>query len=362
MAFIQSLTGRTVLPGLVLVSLLAYAGCGSGNRTADAEAKDVVCTTGQARLETIPGVVTATGNLEADRSVTVSTRMMGWVKKIHVTEGLTVCKGDPLLSIDDTDLRARKSQAEAGIAEATAVLTNAQTMLDRFERLYADKSVSKARLDDVRTGRDRAAAGLKMAQAGLREVNVHLSYLDIVAPADGVVARKMVEEGDMASPGQPLLVLEQTGLIKAVAHLGEKDITAVKVGDMVDVAVSSVEGAVFHVPLTKVIPTANPGSRTYDIEALLDNAEGRLHSGMFARMTLRMGTRTAVTAPSAAIIRRGQLTGVWVVGDDDRAHLRWVRLGRNRDDSVEVLAGLDGNETVVLSSRLPLAEGDKVVK
>jgi len=346
MAFIQPLTARSGLPGLVLVSLLASAGCGSGNRPADAEAKDVVCTTDQSRLETIPRVVTATGNLEADRSVTVSTRMMGWVRKIHVTEGQAVRKGDPLLSIDDTDLRARKSQAEAGIAEATAVLANAQTMLDRFERLYADKSVSKARLDDVRTGRDRAAAGLKMAQAGLREVNVHLSYLDIVAPTDGVVARKMVEEGDMASPGQPLLVLEQTGLIKAVAHLGEKDITAVKVGDMVDVAVSSVEGAV----------------RTYDIEALLDNPDGRLRSGMFARMTLRMGARTAVTVPSAAIIRRGQLTGVWVVGDDDRAHLRWVRLGRNRDDSVEVLAGLDGDETVVLSSRLPLAEGDKVVK
>ena len=165
----------------------------------------------------------------------ISTRMMGWVKKIHVTEGQSVKKGDPLISIDDTDLRAKKSQALAGIAEAEAVLANAEKMAGRFERLYAEKSVSKSQLDDVLTGRDRAAAGVNMAKAGLREVNVHLSYLDITAPSDGVVARLMVEEGDMANPGMPLVNLEQTDLIKAVAHLGEKDISKVKVGDYVTV-------------------------------------------------------------------------------------------------------------------------------
>ena len=284
----------------------------------------------------MPEEVTATGSLQADKSIMVSTRMMGWVRKIHVVQGQTVSKGDPLLSIDDTDLLAKKAQAQAGIAEAEAVLANAQKMVERFERLYAEKSVSKAQLDDVTTGRDRAAAGVKMAKAGLREVDVHLSYLNITAPSDGIVARKMIEEGDMANPGMPLLILEQANLIKAVAHLGEKDVNAVKAGQEVQVTVSSLKNAVYNVPLDRVIPTANPGSRTYDIEATLDNSDGRLRSGMFARMRVPVGTRQAVMVPAKAVIRRGQLTGVWIVDENSTAHLRWVRLGHERDGKAEI--------------------------
>lgn len=362
MAFMNTRTSRIALSGLILTALLAAAGCGGKADTASPAPKEVACATGQAALETVPIYVTATGSLEADKSVMVSTRMMGWVKQIHVAEGQTVQQGDKLLRIDDSDLLAKKAQAQAGIAEAEAVLANAEKMVQRFENLYADKSVSRAQFDDVVTGRDRAAAGVKMARAGLQEVNVHLSYLDIVAPCDGVVARKMIETGNMANPGMPLLVLEQTGQVKVVAHLGEKDVSAVKVGDPVLVSVSSVTGAEYETSLTNVIPTANPGSRTYDVEALLDNTDGLLRSGMFARVKVPAGQRQAVLVPAEAIIRRGQLTGVWVVDQDSRAHLRWVRLGHELGGRQEVLSGLDGGETLVLSSGAPLAEGDKVVR
>ena len=360
-SFLKNVPAKIILPGAIIFSLVLISGCGSKSETAEATSKDVSCTTGQAQLMSIPQYVTATGSLEADKSVMVSTRMMGWVKKIHVKEGQTVSKGDPLLSIDDTDLMAKKAQAKAGIAEAEAVLANAEKMVARFERLYAEKSVSRAQYDDVLTGRDRAAAGVAMAKAGLSEVNVHLSYLDITASTEGVVARKMIEEGDMANPGMPLLILEQTGLIKVVAHLGEKDVSAVKAGDTVLVSVSSVTGAEYDVTLDHVIPTANPGSRTYDIEATLDNSDGRLRSGMFARVKVPVAMREAVMVPEKAIIRRGQLTGVWVVNSNQVAHLRWVRLGHPLGDAMEVLSGLSGNETLVLHAEMPLTEGDKVV-
>lgn len=360
-SFLKTGPARIILPGVIILSLALMTGCGSKSETAEATFKDVSCSTGQAQLLSVPQYVTATGSLKADKSVMVSTRMMGWVKKIHVKEGQAVSKGAPLLSIDDTDLQAKKAQAKAGIAEAEAVLANAEKMAARFERLYADKSVSKAQYDDVLTGRDRAAAGVAMAKAGLSEVNVHLSYLDIVSPSDGVVARKMIEEGDMANPGMPLLILEQTGLIKVVAHLGEKDVSAVKVGDPVQVSVSSVSGAEYSLTLDRVIPTANPGSRTYDIEATIDNSAGQLRSGMFARVKVPVARREAVVVPEAAIIQRGQLTGVWIVDDNQIAHLRWVRLGHPQEDSIEVLSGLSGHETLVLKSEMPLAEGDRVV-
>ena len=347
---------------LMFAVLLAASGCGKKSETAEAQSKDVACRVTEITAGTVPQYVTATGSLAAEKTVMVSTRMMGWVKRIHVIEGQTVKQGDPLLDIDDTDLQAKKAQAQAGIAEARAVLANAEKMAERFQKLYAEKSVSKQQLDDVLTGRDRAAAGLEMAKAGLREVNVHLGYLNITAPADGVVARKMIEEGDMANPGMPLVNLEQTGRLKVIAHLGEKDISAVKTGDRVTVNVTSLPGAVYTVTLDRIIPTANPGSRTYDIEAFLDNPDGRLKSGMFARMNVPVGERRAVLVPAEAVIRRGQLTGLWIVGQDDIVHLRWVRLGRERDGAYEVLSGLSGGETLVLSAEQPLAEGDRVVR
>ena len=351
-----------VLLTAVLVILLAVSGCGKKSEPAGARGKDVKGTTGQASLQTVPRMVTATGSLQAEKTIMVSTRMMGWVRRIHVVEGQSVSKGDLLVNIDDSDLKAKKVQAEAGITEARAVLTNAEKMAERFEKLYAEKSVSKQQLDDVTTGRDRAAAGLKMAEAGLAEVKVHLSYLSITAPNDGTIARKMIEEGDMANPGMPLITLESSGPMKVVAHLGEKDISTVKVGDIATIDVTSLDGAVFQAPLNKVIRAVNPGSRTYDIEAVLGDPDPRLRSGMFARVTLPVGERQAILVPREAVIKRGQLTGLWVVQENGTAHLRWIRLGRPFGDQVEILSGMNGDETVVLSTQQPLAEGDRVVK
>ncbi len=348
---------------LLVLILFAFSGCGSkSSETNEAQPEDISCVLGNAKLQTVERTVSATGALEADQSINVSTRMMGWIQKIYVVENQVVQKGDRLIDIDASDLHAKKSQAEAGITEAKAVLANAERMAERFQKLYEENSVSKQQLDDVLTGRDRAAAGVEMAKAGLREVNVHLSYLDIVAPVDGVVARKMAVEGNMANPGVPLLILESTDRMKVIGHLGEKDVSLVKTGDVVEIDITSLPGAKFSTPLTRVIQSANPGSRTYDIEAFLDNADGRLKSGMFARVTVPVGTREAITVPADAVIRRGQLTGVWIVDDQQTVHLRWIRLGHAIGDRLEVLSGLNGNETVVLSSAKPLAEGDKAVK
>ncbi|MBU8870371.1 MAG: efflux RND transporter periplasmic adaptor subunit [Gemmatimonadales bacterium] len=360
MAFLNN--NRTT--GLMLIipaTLLLIAGCGSGPETEEAPVRNIACRTADASRTLIPMVVTATGSLEADTSVTVSTRMMGWVKKIHVVEGQTIAEGDRLLSVDDTDLLAKKRQAKAGIAAAKAVLDNAEKMAGRFENLYAEKSVSKAQLDDVLTGREQAKAGLEMAKAGLAEVNAHLSYLDITAPVDGVVARKMIEQGNMANPGMPLLILEQTDRVKVIAHVGEKDVSSIAAGHSVTIEISSLGSAVFQAELARVIPTANPGSRTYDVEAYLDNPDGRIKSGMFARMTIPVGNRQAILVPKEAVINRGQLTGIWIVGPDRIAALRWVRLGRPQGDFVEVLSGMTGEETLVLSADQPLSEGDRVV-
>ncbi len=344
------------------ISLFAAAGCDRARRDAAPVHAEVGATTVAARLQTVPVVVSVGGSVEAAQRATVSTRMMGWVRQVHVREGDVVRRGSRLVTIDDGDLRAKQEQVEAGINEARAVLENAERMAARFERLYAEKAVSKQQLDDVLTGRERARAGLAAAEAGRAELATHLRYLDIVSPIGGLVVRKTVEPGDMANPGQPLVVVEQVDEMKIVARLGEKDIGAVAIGDTVMVEIGSLGAASGRrAVLEKVVAAADRASRTFEIETRVDNADGRLKSGMFARVLVPVGERQAVLVPRAAVLERGQLRGLFVLDEAGLARLRWVRLGHDFGDRVEVLAGLSDGETVAMSPERPLVEGDKVV-
>jgi RND family efflux transporter MFP subunit len=344
---------------MTLVTVVA--GCGGGDEPASYEPKEVRADLVTAARTVVPRTVMATGTIEAENSIEVSTRLMGHVEEVLVREGERVDSGQVLVQIDDTDMQARKRQAEAGLAEAEAVLENAETSLARFQRLYAENSVSKSRLDDVRTARDRALAGLDQARAMVAEVEVQLQYLRIKAPAPGTVTRRLVDPGDMANPGASLLMLEQTGVMKVRAGLAESDVDLVDVGAEVRVKVTSLDQAIYTVPVARIIPTANPTSRTFDLEAYIPNENGRLKSGMFARVEVAVGSREAVLVPDEAIHRRGKLTGVWIVDESGTAHLRWIRVGRVLGDEIEVVSGLQGGETVVLRADLPLVEGDKVV-
>lgn len=352
---------KTILAAAAALLLAAaLAGCGKKAPEARPAGEDVRGTTARAQLRELPVLVSAVGSVEPETRVMVSTRMMGWVSALHVAEGDTVRKGQRLLTIDDQDMRAKREQVEAGIREAEAVVANAERMAARFRNLYEAKAVSKSQLEDVETGLERARAGLAQAEAARAELNVHLEYLDITAPMAGVVTRRMVEQGDMAAPGHPLLFLDKLDRMKIVARLGEKDVNSVSAGDMVTAHVTSLDRATFKVEVARLIASANPGSRTYDIEMSVAN-DGRLRPGMFARVDVPVGVRRGVVVPASAVHRRGQLTGVWIVAADGAASLRWVRLGDPVEGGVEVLSGLDGTETVVTSSEKPLAEGDKVV-
>lgn len=344
----------TMIP---LALTLALAGCGSGEHREAAQASPVSVQTVAISDQAVPALVTAMGTTAAAQTATVGTKLMSRVTEVLVREGDRVRKGDALVRLDSQDLAAKRRQAEAGVAETRSVLENAGLMLRRIQSLYDQKAAPKKALDDARTGQARAQAAAQASEAALKELDATLAYGVVRAPFDGVVVKKMIEPGDMAAPGAPLLVVEDPSRIKVVARVSEGAFNAVRVGGAASVEIG--DSKRLPCVIDRVIPSADPSSRTFDVEAVLDNADGQLRSGMFARLLIEAGERRAVLIPRSGLVIQGQLEGVFVA-DGEVARLRWVRTGRDYGDRVEVLSGLGSGERIAVSGLDRLKDGDRI--
>ncbi|OGG44046.1 MAG: hypothetical protein A3F84_27960 [Candidatus Handelsmanbacteria bacterium RIFCSPLOWO2_12_FULL_64_10] len=345
---------------IILFALaVVFVGCGGGERQEAASGTPIPVQTVTVAEQAVPALVTAVGTTAAFQTASVGSRLMSRVTEARVREGDRVRKGDVLVRLDSQDLSARRGQAEAGLAEARSALENAALMLRRLQALYDQKATPKKNLDDARTGHARAQAAAQAAEAGLREIDATLAYSAVRAPFDGVVVKKRVDVGDVVAPGAPLLVVEDPSRMKVVARVSEGEMEALRVGGTASVEIDAAGQRRLPCVLERVVPSADPASRTFDVEVVLDNADGRLRSGQFARLLIESGSRRAVLIPKAGLVRQGQLEGVYVA-DGGVARLRWVRVGRDYGDRAEVLSGLSGGERIVVSDVDRLKDGDRI--
>jgi RND family efflux transporter MFP subunit len=286
---------------------------------------------------------------------------MGRVDRVMVDEGDRVRKGQSLAHIESRDVAARLAQARAGVAAARAMERNAKSMLDRMERLHSRKAASDKDLEDAETGYEAAQANLEAAEEAVNVAEVYVDYSVVTAPFAGFVVEKRVEVGDMASPGMPLFVIDDASKVKIEAQVPESAAARLAIGDPVEI---EFQGEYFRGELNEVLPAADPRSRTVTVRALLDNPDGRLRPGMFARLRLGGEARLAVAVPTSAIVHKGPLTGIFVAvgsgSDRVKAGLRWITLGRTRDGSVEVLTGLAAGERYVVEPTSQLRDGQPI--
>jgi RND family efflux transporter MFP subunit len=166
--------------------------------------------------------------------------MMGYVDKIYVHVGEKVQQGQLLLSINNADISAKLAQVNAGITEATAAFNNAEKDFKRFTNLFRENSASQKELDDITANYNMAKARLEGAREMKNEVNAQLSYINIRAPFNGVVTNKFIKEGDMATPGRPLLEVEAPGTFQVLAMVPESEILKIKMGAEVVVALKTI--------------------------------------------------------------------------------------------------------------------------
>lgn len=342
--------------------LLPGPGCKSRHEDAPAENRaSVVTETRVAALAEVPRAVQATGSIRPWARVSPGTKILGRVEAVTVREGDRVRRGQLLVRLERRDLEAAVEQARAAVAMAEAELERARAQHDRMRSLQSRGSVTDKNLEDAVAGFRVAEAALQQARANLSAAEVTLGYAEIRSPVSGFVTAKRVESGDMASPGAALLVVEDLARVKVVLTVPESDVVGLAPGAPARVAVDVLESS-WDATVDRVNPSGDPASRTFDVELVLDNADGRLKSGMFARATFARGTRQALLVPAGAVVRRGALEGLFVLDAERRARLRWIRTGRALDDRIEVLSGLEPGERFVVDPPLTLGDGTTVAE
>ncbi|WP_449399066.1 efflux RND transporter periplasmic adaptor subunit [Chryseobacterium wanjuense] len=310
--------------------------------------------------------VTASGKLVAKNSVNVSTRVMGYITAMKAEVGQNVTAGQPLVSINATDIQAKGGQAAAAIAQAQASYTIAKKDYERFQNLYKSQSASQKELDDMRARYEMAQAGLQGARQMKNEVNAQYRYTNISAPISGTVTAKFSEPGDMASPGMPLLTIESSSSLQAQVLVSEQNIGMISNGMPVEVTVKSINKTVSGTVSEISRSAANTGGQ-YMVKINIHTASGLL-PGMFVNVKfpfegsgkISQNFQESMMIPKTALVENGQLTGVYVVSSQNTAILRWLKTGKIFGDQVEILSGLNPKETYIISSAGKLYNGVKV--
>lgn len=357
---IMNISGR-LLSAFVALTLIGVA-CSSSDESQTQQEQPISVATETAGY--IQGTASHrfSGTVTSDRTVNMSTKIMGTITQLDVEEGDYFEKGEVLVRIKDDNLQEQKNQVESGLMEAKASLQNVETNYNRLKTLYEQKSATKKELDDISTQFEMAKARVKSLESKLREIEDMLNYTTLTAPFDGSVVSKMVSEGDMAAPGQPIIAFEQEDMMKLKVTVPESEISLFHLKDTVSV---NIKAAGYHNG-TGVVANINQsgsrGSRQFAVEVILPelNKDTGVKSGMFAEIGLTTEKDRALVVPQSAIIERGQLTGLYTLNDNSEVVLRWVRLGDTSGDEIEVLSGLSEGESFVTSVDQRLHEGQKV--
>lgn len=352
---------------ILSISTMLLTSCGGDKKEATPTATPISVKIGGNGGNSKSPFVTASGKIESESSATMSTRLMGYVTKLNVKVGQKVISGQPLISINNSDLQAKKAQVDASITQATAAYTNAKKDYDRFVNLFAQQSATAKELDDMTARYTIAKASLEAAKQMRNEIMAQFAYTNIVAPFSGTITNTFVKEGDMANPGMPLVSLEGSGKMQVTAMVSENDIALLKNGMPAILTIKSlqkeVKGTVSEISLS----AKNTGGQ-YLVKINILQKDTTILSGMFVNVQFPTAKKNVVNnsnndrvlVPENALIRQGQLTGIYTIGENNIALLRWLRIGKTYGNEVEVLSGLSADENYIITADGKLFNGAKV--
>lgn len=272
--------------------------------------------------------------VEAVRQATVAAQVAGRVLDVRADAGQRVKQGELLMRIDAREAAGSDAAAKATLAQARAAF-------ERTKNLQAQKFVSQAALD-------QAEAAYKAAEGAAASAGAGVSHGSVMAPMSGLVAQRHTEVGEMATPGRPLITIYDPKGLRVIASLPQYKLAELKKSLRARIELPE-SGRWIDVQRIEILPTVDPRSHTATARLYLpDNAEGVV-PGTYARAHFTLGQAKKMTVPPAAVLRRGEVTAVYVLDDKGAARLRQVRLGEAvAGGELEVLAGVSAGERVSL--------------
>jgi RND family efflux transporter MFP subunit len=283
------------------------------------------------------------GTVQAKLHATLEAKLSGRIDKMPVQLGQPVKAGELVARLDAAEIKARMEQAEAGLQQAERDWKRTSALFDQQAATRSDY--------------DAADSRYRVAKAAVAEAQAMMGYVEILAPFAGVVTKKWADVGDLATPGKPLIGIEDPSMLQLEADVPDALASRIQQNARLAIQVDSLKDELAGTVM-EIAPTADPVSRSFRVKLDLPQTVG-VRSGQFARLIVPVGESRSVRVPTSAVVIRGQLEILFVV-TNQRAQLHLVKTGRTIGDEVEILAGLNSGESVVVGGAGLLTDGQRV--
>ena len=352
----------------VLLHGVPASGQQQGQPPGGGKGKAVPVTVATAERRDVPVWLDGIGNVQAYNTVTVRSRADGELVKVAFTEGQTVRQGDLLAQIDPRPFQAALDQAQAKKAQDQAQLENAQRDLGRFSELARTQATPRQSLDQARAQVAMLTAAIQGDDAAINAAQVQLGYTTVTAPITGRTGMLLVDQGNIvhASDQNGIVTINQVQPISVVFTLPEQNLPAINrelaKGELAVVAADrDSKEELGRGKLTLVDNQIDPSTGTIRLKATFDNPQSALWPGQFVNVRLLLRTEPNIVAvPGDAVERGAKGLYAYVLTDDGKVDLRWIKVGAMTDGIAVVEDGIKEGEKVVIGGQYRLQPGASV--
>ena len=343
---------------VVSVAALALTACGHDEpKTAIADLDPLAVEVATVKRFTESKPIELRGVIRPARQAAVSSRVMGPVVKLNVRSGSVVAKNQVLLEIEPEAAAGQRAPCLTELAQAEAAFALAERNLARFQALHDENAASELELDMARMQYEQAKGAVEQAEGAVQAAASVADESAVRAPFAARVVETLAEVGDLATPGRPLVRVESIEGQQIWLSVRESDVGRVEVGDSIAVRIDArqdlgtVDGEV-----REIVPSADPATHTFTVKAGLGRID--VASGFSGRATIMGDSTDRLVVPTSAVHRRGGLELVIVRAADGSARTRAVTTGNAvGDDRIEILSGVNADESVVVNAPGPVADG-----
>jgi membrane fusion protein, multidrug efflux system len=343
---------------LLLISVALIVGCGNKSKNVKEEAKVPVTVT-DVKLGKVLQSIIYNGDVQAEFAVKVFSKIPDRIETFYVDEGDYVEKGKPIAKIFATAIGQGVRQANAGVAALRAQESNLRVEYERTQRLFKEGAVSQQQYDALDTQYKAIKAQVEQAEAGLASASSALQDATITAPISGIVGKRYLEAGDMASPGIPLAEIVQMERVKVTFDVTENDLGRVKVGQSASVRIKGYADKLFEGQVFKISPILDPLTRMATVEVMVENKERQLKPGMFAEITVITGViDNVITVPLYAAIEN---TSMMRINGNDEVVKKYLVFVVQGDKAVQRELDVKYVNHVSLAVNGGLTVGEKLV-